>query len=41
MTSGPRLMHVFEIRIAGRIDDVWNEITKRGAVQRPVMDTCS
>jgi uncharacterized protein YndB with AHSA1/START domain len=32
-------MHVFEIRIAGRIDAVWDEITKRGAVQRPLMDT--
>src|SRR5262245_58529173 len=38
MTSGPRLEHVFEIRIAGRIEAVWAEITKRGAVQRPVMD---
>jgi uncharacterized protein YndB with AHSA1/START domain len=39
MTSGPKLEHVFEIRIAGKVEDVWDEITKRGAVQRPVMDT--
>src|SRR5262245_4698705 len=39
MASGAKLEHVFEIRIAGRIEAVWAEITKRGAVQRPVMDT--
>lgn len=38
MTSKP-LQHVFEIRIKGSIQTVWEEITKRGAVQRPVMDT--
>jgi len=26
-------VHVFEIRIAGRIDAVWGEITKRGKVR--------
>ena len=31
--------HVFEIRIRGSIQMVWEEITKRGAVQRAVMDT--
>jgi len=39
MTTAPRLEHVFEILITGSIEDVWNEITKRGAVQRPLMDT--
>ncbi len=33
------LQHAFEIRIRGSIDAVWQEITKRGAVQRPLMDT--
>lgn len=33
------LQHVFEIRIRGSIQTVWEEITKRGAVQRPLMDT--
>jgi uncharacterized protein YndB with AHSA1/START domain len=39
MGSAPKLEHVFEIRITGTIDAVWSEITKRGAVQRPLMDT--
>ncbi len=38
MPSKP-LQHVFEIRIKGSIHTVWEEITKRGAVQRAVMDT--
>ncbi len=38
-TAGKPLQHVFEIRIKGSIQTVWEEITKRGAVQRPVMDT--
>ena len=33
------LQHVLEIRIKAPIQKVWDEITKRGAVQRPVMDT--
>jgi len=34
-----KLEHVLEIRIRGSIEAVWAEITKRGAVQRPVMDS--
>ena len=39
MTPGPKLEHVFEIQIKGSIKAVWDEITKRGAVQQPLMDT--
>jgi uncharacterized protein YndB with AHSA1/START domain len=37
--TAEKLEHVFEIRIKGSIQAVWDEITKRGAVQRPLMDT--
>jgi len=37
-TSKP-LQHLFEVRIRGSIQTVWEEITKRGALQRPIMDT--
>lgn len=39
MTPGAKLEHVFEIQIKGSIKAVWDEITKRGSVQRPLMDT--
>ena len=38
-TAAKPLQHAFEIRIRGSIQAVWDEITKRGAVQRPLMDT--
>ena len=39
MERGHTLQHLFEIRIKGTIEAVWAEITKRGAVQRPLMDS--
>lgn len=39
MPTAAKLEHVLEIRIRGSIEAVWQEITKRGAVQRPMMDT--
>ncbi len=38
-TAAKPLQHAFEVRIKGRIQSVWDQITKRGAVQRPLMDT--
>lgn len=39
MSTTEKLEHVVEIYIRGSIHAVWEEITKRGAVQRPVLDT--
>jgi uncharacterized protein YndB with AHSA1/START domain len=39
MENARKLEHVLEIRIKGSIEAVWAEITKRGGVQRPLMDS--
>ena len=39
MAETKPLQHVFEVRIKGSIQAVWEEITKRGAVQRFCFDT--
>lgn len=37
--STEKFEHVLEVYIQGSIHAVWEEITKRGSVQRPVLDT--
>jgi len=39
MSTPEKFEHVLEVRIRGSIQAVWEEITKRGSVQRPVLDT--